>query len=201
MSAAAAGLPVLPLTLVCRNRRQFLMTRSLITEKGDFVRTRTDRLAVVPALLAASIAALAGCTHSGDTAARSTPSAVAFGLPAVVPNDAAARKNVTVSSCKATNDGWEASGTATNPASKQTDYTVTVFFTTTGATVVGTGQSKVSVKPGAQQHVAAMSCSCPYTQFVAAPIPRTGSSWLEEVCLVPNETSRATVASIRLGST
>jgi len=125
------------------------------------VRTRTNRPAVVLAPVAASIAALAGCTHSGDTAARSAPSAVAFGLPvgvvnatevpAVVPNDAAARKNVTVSSCKATRDGWEASGTATNPASKQTDYTVTVFFTTTGGTVIGTGQSKVTVKPGAQQ--------------------------------------------------
>jgi hypothetical protein len=82
------------------------------------MRTRTNRPAVVLAPVAASIAALAGCTHSG---------------------------------CKATKDGWQADGTATNPGNKQTDYTVTVFFTTTGGTVIGTGQSKVTVKPGAQQ--------------------------------------------------
>jgi hypothetical protein len=125
------------------------------------MRTRTNRPAIVLVLLAASIAALAGCTHSGRTAAKSTPSAAVHGLPVgvvnatgvptAVPNDTAARKNVTVSSCKATKDGWEAAGTATNPGTKQADYTVTVFFTTNGGTVIGTGQSKVSVKPGAQQ--------------------------------------------------
>jgi hypothetical protein len=125
------------------------------------MRTRTNRPAVVLALVAASIAALAGCTHSGKTAARSTPSTPvgglpvgvvnATGVPSAVPNDPASRKNVTVSSCTATKDGWQAAGTATNPGNKQTDYTVTVFFTTTGGTVIGTGQSKVTVKPGAQQ--------------------------------------------------
>ena len=45
-----------------------------------------------------------------------------------------------------------------------------------------------------------MACICWYTHAVAAPIPRTGSVWLEEVCLVPNWTSRVMVASIRAGS-
>ena len=49
--------------------------------------------------------------------------------------------------------------------------------------------------------VAAMACICPNTQFVAAPIPRTGSVWLDAVCRVPNWTSRCMVASIRPGST
>src|ERR1700722_7301054 len=48
--------------------------------------------------------------------------------------------------------------------------------------------------------VAAMACSCWYTHAVAAPIPRTGSVWLDEVCLVPNWTSRVMVASILAGS-
>ena len=48
--------------------------------------------------------------------------------------------------------------------------------------------------------VAAMACICWKTHVVAAPIPRTGSVWLEEVCRVPNWTSRAMVASILAGS-
>lgn len=49
--------------------------------------------------------------------------------------------------------------------------------------------------------VAAMACICPNTQAVAAPMPRTGSVWLDAVCLVPNWVSRSTVAWIRAGST
>src|ERR1700722_19212219 len=44
--------------------------------------------------------------------------------------------------------------------------------------------------------VAAMACICSYTHAVAAPIPRAGSGWLDEVCRVPNWTSRVMVASI-----
>jgi hypothetical protein len=42
--------------------------------------------------------------------------------------------------------------------------------------------------------VAAMACICSSTQAVAAPMPRTGSVWLDSVCLVPNCTSRRMVA-------
>src|SRR5690349_19184535 len=48
--------------------------------------------------------------------------------------------------------------------------------------------------------VAAKACICWVTQAVAAPMPRTGSVWLDAVCLVPNETSFWMVAWIRLGS-
>src|SRR5579863_10040568 len=49
--------------------------------------------------------------------------------------------------------------------------------------------------------VAAMACISSYTQAVAAPIPRTGSVWLDAVCRVPNWTSRKIVAWMRAGST
>jgi hypothetical protein len=42
--------------------------------------------------------------------------------------------------------------------------------------------------------VAAMACIWPTTQAVAAPMPRTGSVWLDAVCLVPNWVSRRIVA-------
>jgi hypothetical protein len=48
--------------------------------------------------------------------------------------------------------------------------------------------------------VAAMACMCWVTQVVAAPMPRTGSVWLDAVCLVPNWVSRRMVVWIRLGS-
>lgn len=112
------------------------------------------------ALLAVFTAAIAGCTGSGETGATAS-SAANGGLPAgvvnatavptAVPNDNAARKNVTMSSCKASDGGWQASGTAKNPTDQPADYTVTVFFTTSGGTVIGTGQSDVTVKPGAEE--------------------------------------------------
>jgi hypothetical protein len=42
--------------------------------------------------------------------------------------------------------------------------------------------------------VVANACIWSYTQVVAAPMPHTGSSWLEAVCQVPNWASRSTVA-------
>jgi hypothetical protein len=56
-----------------------------------------------------------------------------------------------MSTCKATKGGWTAGGSATNPGSKTADYTITVFFTTTAATVVGSAQTRVRVKPGAEE--------------------------------------------------
>ena len=48
--------------------------------------------------------------------------------------------------------------------------------------------------------VAAKACICWVTHAVAAPMPRTGSVWLDAVCLVPNWVSRRMVAWIRSGS-
>jgi hypothetical protein len=49
--------------------------------------------------------------------------------------------------------------------------------------------------------VAAMALIWSNTHWVAAPMPRTGSVWLDKVCLVPNWVSRRIVAPIRSGST
>src|SRR5579884_743319 len=47
---------------------------------------------------------------------------------------------------------------------------------------------------------AAYDCIWLSTHAVAAPIPRKGSVWLDEVCLVPKLTSFCTVAWSRVGS-
>jgi len=139
------------------------MIRFVDLEKGEFMHTRTNRPATVIALLAASAAVLAGCTHFGRSGASPRPSPSvpkgglpvgvvnATGVPSAVPNNTASRKNVTISACKATKDGWQATGTATNPGDTQTSYTVTIFFATSGGTVIGTGQSSVTVKPAGQE--------------------------------------------------
>ena len=48
--------------------------------------------------------------------------------------------------------------------------------------------------------VAAIAWNWASSQSRAAPMPRTGSVWLDSVCRVPKETSFWIVASIRLGS-
>jgi hypothetical protein len=134
------------------------------------MRTKTIRPAAVLALLAVSAAGLNGCTGSGKTGAnaQASPSGAhgaalpegvvnATGVPTAVPNDSALRKHVTITSCAAANDGWQASGTAKNPGDKRAKYTVTVFFTTTGGTVIGTGQSEVAVKAGGEEQWAIAS--------------------------------------------
>lgn len=63
-------------------------------------------------------------------------------------NDPALIKNVTISKCAKTDDGWGASGTAKNTGTKDATYSITVFFTTTGATVIATAETKVDVKAG-----------------------------------------------------
>jgi hypothetical protein len=53
-----------------------------------------------------------------------------------------------MSSCGKVDGGWSASGTATNPATAPVSYTITVFFTTTAATVIDTAQTHVDVPAG-----------------------------------------------------
>lgn len=127
---------------------------------------RTNRkTTILIATLTTTAWALAGCggqpsTNQAGKSPSPTPSVAglpagvvnATAVPTAVPNNTATRKNVTISACHSAQDGWQASGTATNPDSKKkTDYTVTVFFTTSGGTVIGTGQTHLTVKPGANQ--------------------------------------------------
>lgn len=117
-------------------------------------------------LSVAGALALAGCTSSGGGAARTdspapttgTPSSSAKttpitqpkSVPASVPNSAGVIKDklVSITSCKATSGGWQASGTAKGKSGKKATYTVTVFFTTNRATVQAFGQTKVTVAKG-----------------------------------------------------
>jgi len=73
-------------------------------------------------------------------------------LPAQVPNDVAKRSSVAVTGCQAGNGGWTASGTASAPAGKAASYKITVFFTSTKATVLGWGSTSVHVPAGGTQH-------------------------------------------------
>jgi hypothetical protein len=122
---------------------------------------RRSRIGAVTTIAAlATIGAAAGCTSSGqhDSPRSSTQSASGAALPsgvvgvtslpASVPNKTALRSNVTMSSCAAAHGGWRAGGTARNPAKHAATYTITVYFTTDHATVIGTAATKVSLAPG-----------------------------------------------------
>jgi hypothetical protein len=120
---------------------------------------RTAAVAALAVAVGGAAAGLAGCTGSNHrTAAGATPHPSsslglppgvvgATAVPTAVPNTPALRKNVTLSSCAAADKGWQATGTAST-GDKAADYTITVFFTTSRGTVIGTGQTKVTVKPG-----------------------------------------------------
>jgi len=72
-------------------------------------------------------------------------------VPTDVPNDPDLRNQVALEACTATDRGWAATGTATNPDSDARSYTVTVFFTTAHATVLGSASTKVTTAPAATQ--------------------------------------------------
>ncbi|MBF4514134.1 hypothetical protein ITJ66_16735 [Plantibacter sp. VKM Ac-2885] len=118
-------------------------------------------LTVTTALLAST---LTGCTNPDTPTASKTPSPSstpmfsAEGLPpgtvgdpdvpSDVPNDPDLRKHVTAGSCTSTDDGWSMSGAIENPGKKTAEYTLTVFFATSGATVLATADTVVKVEAG-----------------------------------------------------
>jgi hypothetical protein len=75
----------------------------------------------------------------------------ASAVPTDVANSVRLRRNVQLTSCAKTTGGWQAAGVATNPAANPTDYTITVFFTTASATVIGTGATQVHVENGVSE--------------------------------------------------
>lgn len=106
----------------------------------------------------AALVVLTGCTKSTprsggapatSSAVASLPAGVsnATSLPTKVPNRVALRKNVLIASCASAPGGWQATGTAANHSASPASYTVTVFFTTVGDTVIGSGATRVRV-PG-----------------------------------------------------
>jgi hypothetical protein len=117
-------------------------------------------------MLVSGIAAtiiMAGCTasqsHPSPSDATSTPHSTAHAtapaqitgataLPTNIPNTAALRSRVQITSCTKITGGWKAAGTASNPTKKNTYYTVTVFFLASTGTVLGSGQTRPHVPAG-----------------------------------------------------
>ena len=121
------------------------------------VRTRTFRaparrgLAAI-ALVSAAGLGVAACGGSsaksgGSTSPSPTPVVTQNKLPKTVANKPALRKNVAVTSCAATAQGWQATGTATNASSSAATYRITIFFTTPAATVQDYAVKQVVVAP------------------------------------------------------
>ncbi|WP_431220635.1 hypothetical protein [Leifsonia xyli] len=114
------------------------------------------RLAAATVAVALTTLLLAGCTASLPTS--SSPASPSRGatasirpdanVPTDVPNTPALRADVQVTACKAAGNGWMASGTAKNPGDADRSYTITIFFTSDKATVLGTGDTSVKVPAG-----------------------------------------------------
>ncbi|WP_133543201.1 hypothetical protein [Microbacterium sp. BK668] len=117
-----------------------------------------SRRRVVPVLGALVLAPVlfAGCAAPSSSAAPSATATPApaggiqpdANVPTDVPNIPELRGNVEISACEQAGEGWRASGTAQNPAGGDTAYTITVFFTTDQATVLGTGDTTVDLPAG-----------------------------------------------------
>lgn len=94
--------------------------------------------------------------RSSETAKRTTAVTLPRGVsndthvPSQVPNRVALRKDVALTTCAKAPGGWRAAGTATNPGHGPADYTITVFFTTSSDTVIGTGATHLHVSAGRQ---------------------------------------------------
>lgn len=103
-------------------------------------------------VVAALATLVAGCSDDKSPSATSAPKIEgATSIPNSVPNDPKLRANVQIAACKAAAGGWEATGTAVNPASKDVTLTITVFFTDASATVLATGDTKVVVKANGRE--------------------------------------------------
>ena len=120
----------------------------------------TTRRRILATLAAVSLLGLAGCS-APDADPKPSPSAEATAglpdgvtpaddVPTDVENDAKARSQVTLSSCKATDDGWQAAGKAANPGKDDVTYAITVYFTTASATVIDWADTTVDVAAGEQ---------------------------------------------------
>ena len=129
-----------------------------------------SRLTLAVAALAAVAALVAGCTSSGSakdsqSSSRATAAAPksASAAPAAkvapvyqgkipaaksIGNVVTKRKAVTLAGCAATAGGWKATGTAKNTGTKSAKYTITVFFTTSKATVQSYAKTTVDVAAG-----------------------------------------------------
>ncbi|WP_426564986.1 hypothetical protein ACPPVT_02050 [Angustibacter sp. McL0619] len=105
-------------------------------------------------------ATAAGCTSSGSkpspsaassgskTSATHLPTQKPLPAPSKIRNDVELRRTTEITSCTSKSGGWQASGKSVNPSKKDVHLTVTVFFTTTAATVLDYATTKVKVPAG-----------------------------------------------------
>ena len=119
----------------------------------------SGRAAVVALLTGALL--LAGCTGGADDDAPPSPpesSSTLTPVPAVTPaqelpdpaayaDSPALRDLVLVTGCEATDGGWAATGTATNPGEESVTYGVLVYFTDAYARGVAASEIEVEVPP------------------------------------------------------
>lgn len=94
-----------------------------------------------------STTATATATASATSGQGKAPSAA---IPTSVANDVTARRHATLdrSQCTAVPGGWHAGGTVTNAGRTPTAYRLTVFFTSSHATVLSYAQTTVKVDAG-----------------------------------------------------
>jgi hypothetical protein len=97
--------------------------------------------------------ASAGSPSAAATAKSTVPStshaaSAAADIPTKVPNKPADRKAVTLASCTPSGKGVAAKGTVNRQGKGPADYTITVFFTTSHATVLNFGKTEVHAEPG-----------------------------------------------------
>ena len=113
-------------------------------------------------LLSISVAvALAGCTSSTPTpqptgqatsgrptSTKSIPPQNELPSPSAIRNDVKLHRQTAITSCTSRPGGWQASGKSVNPGKDDVHLTITVFFTTTTATVLDYATAKVKVPAG-----------------------------------------------------
>ena len=121
-------------------------------------------IVVVAGAVVTSAAACSGSSNplpstTASTTATTTVSAPATSgkgqatsaaIPTSVANDPKARQHATLerSQCAAVPGGWRAGATVTNASRTPTAYRLTVFFTSSHATVLSYAQTTVKVDPG-----------------------------------------------------
>lgn len=132
------------------------------------------RKALLSVLVTASLVTLlSACTPNSDAGPTKSPSPTTAGLPpgvtgvsvlpTNVPNVPTTRAQTAISSCAAVKGGWAAGGIMANPTAEKASYTITVYFTTSSATVIGTAQTTVEVGGNSKADWTASD------QFIPAP--------------------------------
>jgi len=104
--------------------------------------------------IGAALAALSACSasrhHSAPTTQPRLPTPTSTrtlsngpAVPLAVPNVPTDRHNVAIGTCAGDKTSWHASGSAANSTAAPVTYQVTVFFTSSRATVLGFASTKV----------------------------------------------------------